>query len=135
VPHPDVVDPLLRKAMAPALRDLRTSGIAEPRIEDDDWADDPATASVMFWSPDGSGLGVSVNRAAPEYERVAMLADQVQDWAIEELWGKAPTNWPPCPRHPNNHPMRVSIHDATAVWICPADEVVISPIGELQYSL
>ena len=85
----------------------------------------------MLWSPDGSGTGLRVSRAAPEFERIAMVADQVQDWAIEVLWGKAPTNWPPCPRHPRSHPMTVSTRDAAAVWICPADEVVIVPVGEL----
>lgn len=117
--------------MAPVLRDLRSTGIAPPRIEDRDWTDDPSSASVMLWSPDGSGAGVYVSRAAPEFEREAMVADQVQDWVIEELWGDGPTNWPPCPRHPNSHPMTVSTREAAAVWTCPADEVVILPVGEL----
>lgn len=41
------------------------------------------------------------------------------------------TNWPRCPRHPDSHPMKVSTRGATAVWTCPADEIVISSIGEL----
>jgi hypothetical protein len=129
--HADLVDEVLSQAMAPVLRDLRSAGIAAPRIEDRDWTDDPGSSSVMLWSPDGGGTGVYVSRAAPEFERVAMVADQVQEWAIEELWGEAPTNWPRCPRHPNSHPMKVSTRDAAAVWTCPADEVVISPVGEL----
>jgi hypothetical protein len=125
------VDNVLTEAMAPVLRDLESAGIAAPRVEEDDWADDPESVSVMLWSPDGSGTGVYVTRGAPEFERFAMVADQVQDWAIEELWGGAPTNWPSCPRHPNNHPMTVSTRGAAAVWMCPADEVVIVPVGEL----
>jgi len=34
----------------------------------------------MLWSPDGSGTGIRVDRSAPEFERVAMIADQIQDW-------------------------------------------------------
>jgi len=58
-----------------------------------------------------------------------MVADQVQEWAIEELWGEAPTNWPPCPHHPNSHPMKVSTSEAAAMWTCPADEAPIAPVG------
>lgn len=117
--------------MAPVLRDLRSAGIAAPRIEDRDWSDEPEWSTAMMWSPDGSGSGVYVSRLAPEFERVAMVADQVQEWAIEELWRAAPTNWPPCPHHPDNHPMEVSTQDAAAVWTCPVDGAVISPVGEL----
>jgi hypothetical protein len=125
------VDDVLRAAMRPVLRDLEGAGIAAPNVEDRDWTDDPESISVILWSPDGSGTGVYVSRAAPEFERVAMLADQVQEWAIEELWGQAPTNWPPCPHHPTSHPMTVSTRDAAAAWVCPADETVIARVGEL----
>jgi len=125
------VDELLSEAMAPVLRDLGSAGIAAPRIEDRDWTDSPESVSAMLWSPDGSGTGVYVARSAPEFERVAMIADQVQVWAIEELWGQAPTNWPPCPYHPDSHPMKVSTRAAVAVWTCPADETSIAPIGAL----
>jgi hypothetical protein len=129
--HAGVVDDVLSEAMAPVLRDLQCAGIAAPRIEDREWTDDPGSPSAMLWSPGGNGSGVHVTRAAPEFERVAMVADQVQDWAIDELWGQAPTNWPPCPRHPSSHPMKVSTREAAAVWVCPADEAVILPVGEL----
>jgi hypothetical protein len=125
------VDDVLSEAMAPVLRDLRRAGIAAPRIEDGDWTDGPESATAMLWSPDGSGRGMYVLRAAPEFERVAMVADQVQEWAIEELWGEAPTNWPPCPYHPDNHPLKVSTHEAAAVWTCPADKTPIAPVGAL----
>jgi hypothetical protein len=130
--HAGVVDEVLREAMAPVLRDLRGAGIAEPRVEDDDWTGDPDSASVMLWSPDGSGTGVYVSRSAPAFERVAAMADQVQEWAIEELSGKAPTNWPRCPNHPSGHPMKPSTRDRAAVWVCPSDGTPFSPVGSLQ---
>ena len=81
---------------------------------------------MWLWSPDGCGAGVWVAGAVPEYERVAMITEHVQEWVFEELWSAgAPTNWPPCPRHPNNHPMTVSIRDSVAVWTCPADDAVV----------
>jgi hypothetical protein len=124
------MDEVLRQAMEPVLRDLAGTGVA-PRIEDDDWTGDPNHPSVMLWSPDGSGTGVSVARFDPLVERVASVTDQVQEWAIEELWGKASTNWPPCPQHPNGHPMKATTRDGAAVWVCPADEALMARIGQL----
>jgi hypothetical protein len=84
----------------------------------------------MLWSPDGSGTGIRVELLAPEAERVAMIADQVQEWVIEELWGSAPTNWPPCPNHPGSHPLAASARDV-AMWSCPADGTPVAPVGSL----
>ncbi len=126
-----VVDELLSEAMAPVLRDLRSAGIASPRVEDRDWTELPDSVSAMLWSPDGSGVGVHVSRSLQGFERVAMVADQVQEWAIEELWGQAPTNWPMYPHHPDSHPMTATTRDGTAVWACPADRGPFAPIGAL----
>lgn len=125
------VDEVLRQAMEPVLRDLRGAGVAPARIEDDDWTGDPDSASAMVWSSDGSGTGVYVSRLAPAAERVAALADQVQQWAIEELQGGSATNWPPCPPHPDTHPMRAATRAGAALWECPADGTPIAPIGSL----
>ena len=111
VRHAGFVDEVLSQAMAPVLRDLRSAGIATPRVEDRDWTGDPGSSPVMLWSPDGSGLVCMsrVRRRRPtgphSMQAIAMIADQVQEWAIEELWGEAPTTWPPCPRHPSSHPV------------------------------
>jgi hypothetical protein len=127
------VDDVLSEAMAPVLRDLVGAGITAPRIEDREWQPAPRSFSAMLWSPDGSGSGVWVSGATPESERVAMVADQVQEWVFEQLWSEgAPTNWPRCPRHPHKHPMRASTGDGVAVWSCPEDDVVIGPIGGLS---
>jgi hypothetical protein len=106
------VDDVLSEAMAPVLRDLLAAGITAPRIEDRDWIEEPRSSSAMLWTPDGSGTGVCVSATAPEHERIARVTDQVQEWVFEQLWGDgAPTNWPPCPRHPKSHPMKVSTRD------------------------
>ena len=126
-----VMDELLRQAMEPILRDLRRAGISPPRVEDDDWTSDPDGVSAMLWSLDGSGVGVCVSRSAPAYERIAVMADQVQEWAIEELWGQASTSWPECPHHPNGHPMKATTRGGVAVWACPADLKPVSEVGAL----
>jgi hypothetical protein len=117
--------------MEPVLRDLRGVEIVPARIEDDDWTGDQDSASAMLWSSDGSGTGVYVSRSAQAVERIAAMADQVQDWAIEELWGQASTNWPPCPQHPNGHPMKATTRGDAAVWVCPVDGTVVSLVGAL----
>jgi hypothetical protein len=122
---------MLRQAQEPVLSDLRGAGIVTPRIEDDDWADDPDSLSAMAWSPNGSGTGVYISRSASVSERVAAIANQIQEWAIEELWGHASTSWPECPHHPQRHPMEATIRDGVAVWSCPIDQTVFSLIGML----
>jgi hypothetical protein len=101
-------------------------------IEDRDWTGVPEKPGVIVWSPDGSGTGVSVWRSESEAERVASMADQVQEWAIEELWGDhASTNWPPCPHHPDSHPLEATVRDQSAVWVCPGDGQMVALIGAL----
>lgn len=125
------MDDVLTAALTPVLRDLRSTGAPLPIVEDREWTDDPASPSAMLRSADGGAMGVRVTRSAPAAERVAMAADQVQEWAIEELWPSGRNNWPPCPRHPTSHPMRATAGRAVAGWRCPADDVVVVAIGEL----
>jgi hypothetical protein len=125
------MDELMRQALVPVLHDLEGAALAAPRIEAADWTGDPDSPSVMLWGPTGNGMGVQVSRLAPTSERIASVADQVQEFVIEELWGQAPTNWPPCPRHPRAHPMRAMVQDDAAVWVCPVDDALVSVIGTL----
>ncbi|GAA5040350.1 hypothetical protein [Actinopolymorpha pittospori] len=124
------MDEVLRQALEPVQRDLRSPGIRLPRLADG-WtgpSSNPDPDEAMVLAPEGLGAtGIWVDRSAPEFERVAMIADQVQEIAIEGRW--APTNWPPCPHH--RHPLIVSTRDRQAVWVCPAEEVLIAPIGGL----
>jgi hypothetical protein len=123
------MDEALRQALEPILRDLRRAGLDEPRIEDHDWTGDPEHPSAMLWRSDGSGSGVSVQRSASASERIAAVADQVQEWAIEgQLWGSAETNWPPCPHHPDNHPMSPTTANDAPVWVCPTNQDVVAQI-------
>ncbi|MEV6547775.1 hypothetical protein AB0M57_03590 [Streptomyces sp. NPDC051597] len=50
-----------------------------------------------------------------DVEALVLLADRLQDWAIELTHGQA---LPPCPGHP--HPMSAAAVDDRAAWVCPA---------------
>lgn len=121
--------------MEPVLRDLRGAALSPARIEDHGWTGDKDWPSVTVWSADGSGVGVSVWRYAAEAERVVSVAEQVQEWAFEELWGRAPTNWPRCPSHPDNHPLAPAADGGHAVWLCPGDRIVVAQIGRCELRL
>ncbi|WP_322919440.1 hypothetical protein [Nocardioides renjunii] len=124
------MDDVLREALEPVLRDLARAGHVAPVFDSTDWMSDDEYAATMMWSSDGTGSSVSVRRSAPLPERVVQAADRVQEWAIEgELWTAGRTNWPPCPRHPANHPLEATLVRGNAVWVCPTDEVEIAAIG------
>ncbi|MGY1842204.1 hypothetical protein [Modestobacter sp. SYSU DS0875] len=125
------MDEQLTRALAPVLADLVATGVPLPRIEASDWTGDPGRAGAMLWRADGSGQGVAVTLGQPLDEQVVEVADRVQEWAIEALWGSRPTNWPPCPRHPTTHPLTPTLQDGEAVWACPRDTGVVSPVGGL----
>ena len=126
------MDPDLERALQPALTDLLATGAPVPRIEQSDWTGDAGRPGAMLRGPDGSGQGVAVHRGRPPAEQVVDVADQVQEWAIEALWGSAPTNWPRCPRHPTTHPMTARLQAAVAWWVCPHDGVPVSEVGRLR---
>jgi hypothetical protein len=126
------MDAILVDALGPVLRDLRATGVPEPEIRDEDWADDPELATAMLCNASGGCTGVRVDRGEPEPERIAMMADQVQEWVIEELWPTAPTNWPPCPDHPGTHPLTAKVAKGVAMWTCPGDGSPFVAVGALR---
>ena len=74
---------------------------------------------------------MSVRRSDAPFERIAAVADQVQEWAIEEYGSAGASNWPVCPRHPLTHPMRPTASEASAVWVCPTSGETVAVIGGL----
>lgn len=125
------VHPQLLAALEPILRDLRAGGVPEPRIVGDDWPGQVGVAGAILWSSDGSGSGVSVVLDEPFPQQVASVADQVQEWAIEELWGTDRTNWPACPAHPGAHPLVVGDAGSAVDWVCPRSGIAVCRVGEL----
>ncbi|GAA5142059.1 hypothetical protein GCM10023340_04930 [Nocardioides marinquilinus] len=122
---------VLRAALEPVLRDLRRTQTEEPVVYDSSWANDlPDQPAAMVGGPTGA-RGVSVLLADDEATRVASAADQVQEYVIESLL-TAPTNWPPCPHHPETHPLEAHVVDDVAAWVCPRGGGVVAPVGGLS---
>jgi hypothetical protein len=89
--------------------------------------------TAMLCSPDGCGQGVSAMTGEALPQRIASAADQVQEWAVEELCriGR-PTNWPECPQHPHSHPLSAEVRERRAVCgTAPKTGHIVSKIGKL----
>lgn len=120
-------------AMAPSFHDLVRTCPVPASIVDEPWSD--FGPSIMMYSPGGSGIGLWVDLSLPAPDRVVQVAEQVQDWAVEELWGAGrPAVWPECPSHPDSHPMKAIVVEGQPVWVCPVDWTKEAVIGELQPS-
>ncbi len=126
------MDAALSEALGPVLRDLENSGAPRPEIADQPWSAVGGQATAMLYGPDGSGQGVSATAGEPLPERIASVADQVQEWAVEALWHAGqPATWPECPEHPGSHPLAARLRDDHAVWTCPRTGRVICGVGQL----
>jgi hypothetical protein len=127
------VDIALSEALAPVLRDLGNSGALVPDIRYKQWSDFPGHVTAMLYGPDGSGQGVSAMAAESLPQRIASVADQVQEWAVEALWSAGrPATWPECPEHPNSHPLTATVREDRAVWICPQTGHLVNGVGQLH---
>jgi hypothetical protein len=123
----------LSEALALVVRDLATSRAVLPEVRDVRWSDDPGRDTAMLHSRDGSGQGVSVMASDTFPEQVASVADQVQEWAVEELCARGrPATWPECPDHPDAHPLTPLVRKRLAVWVCPKTGRLVSDIGGLS---
>ena len=130
----------LRASLEPVLRDMRNSGAIVPRVVEEAH-DDPGPGGVSAWiqPPDGAGShdvgsrGIHVQVGLPPAERLVGLADQLQDWEVEELAAAGrPATWPECPQHPGSHPLSPRVPGGQAAWCCPVSGQVISVIGALR---
>jgi len=120
--------------------DRRSSGAIVPRVVEEAH-DDPGPDGVSAWIrlPGGDGFhdvgsrGIQVQVSLPPAERLAGLADQLQDWEVEELAAAGrPATWPECPQHPGSHPLAPRVSGGQAAWCCPVSGQVISAIGALR---
>ena len=112
-------------------RDLDEATAIRPALNSTLVTQDGDLAAAMTWWPDGSGAGIHVVRADPLPERVEQLSDQFAVHEMEALWaaGRSPV-WPPCPLHPDSHPLQAALVDGAAVWQC--GNQVIAEIGSLE---
>ena len=114
--------PLVREELAAVhSTDLRLASMA------------PGGGGVLCASVELDGqewLFLSVPAEANLADRVAALADQVQDFVVEDLPRQnRSTAWPECPDHPNRHPLGAGVEGDHAVWRCPTTGSVVREIG------
>ncbi len=127
------MDGKLSEALAPVLDDLRNSGGPVPDVRDAQWSNFPGQVTAMLYAADDCGQGVSAMAAEPLPQRIASVADQVQEWAVEELCRiRRPATWPECTWHPDSHPMTAEVRDGRAVWTCPRSGQASDRIGSLR---
>jgi hypothetical protein len=121
----------LHANVAPVLRDIGAAGAIMPEIREEAHEDlGPDVVSAWIQGPDGTGAGLRVDMALPAADRLADIAEQFQEWEVEELAtaGRSAT-WPECPEHPNSHPLSPEVRDDAAVWVCPKNGRVEYPVG------
>lgn len=123
----------LSRALRPVLLDLDATGYPVPTVEPSDWQTRPTGESAYLRSPDGSGQGVWVDTALGAAQQVAMVAEQVQEWAVEERASRRlGSNWPRCEEHPASHPMTPVADWRGAVWECPLSHRAACEIGQVS---
>jgi hypothetical protein len=131
-PLTDAARGQLHDDLAPVLNDIRATGAIVPEIREEEHKDlGQDMVSAWLQGPDGvTGMGLRVNMALPAADRLADVADQFQEWEVEELAaaGRSAT-WPECPEHPKSHPLSPQVRDGAAVWSCPRNGQVEYPIG------
>src|SRR4051812_40805372 len=129
-----MLEAALQEALAPVLADIRATGAPEPRVgpitEDmlrpafrdhafpENDLPEPDLWGFTLWSADGGRTGVFLTHDSAPMWQLLDVTDRVQEWVIEELWGRH-SNWPPCPQHPSSHPMQAVEHEGQAWWACP----------------
>jgi hypothetical protein len=80
--------------------------------------------------------GISVQASETTEQRIASLADQLQEPVVEGLpqFG-LPAVWPECPEHQRSHPLRALVADGCACWVCPMTGNRVQQIGKLAATL
>jgi hypothetical protein len=119
------------RSVFPAVRvDVRSTTAIDLRLEDDDWGSIPDQQTARLWAADRPVVGVYVLLSDSAIEQQVSMADQVQDWLVENIGGTA-TNWPVCPEHPTTHPLTARAVADTPSWVCPVTGTVVAAIGAL----
>jgi hypothetical protein len=125
----------LRFGLDQVFADLRRTTSLTPEVRDErypGWSGLDGREMAMVFSIDGTGTGVYVIIDDPVPRQLAHVADQIQEWTIEELWNQGrDATWPECPEHRNSHPLDPVVVDNSAVWRCPVSLLVVADVGAL----
>jgi hypothetical protein len=118
----------IRAAALPALGDMQGAGAIELGVE---WRPEGDDAGVLVASEAGSASSVR-RRFWRDDGTAADLTVGVANWLQEQVFPESAGAWgqprPPCPGHP--HPMRATVLEGAAWWVCPASSAPIRMIGQ-----
>jgi hypothetical protein len=119
------------EALAPLLADLASTAVPLPRLELGRGVD--GTELVWVRLASGSAVGVWLGAAdETDLERRLRVLDVAHEAVVEDLPSLGrPTNWPPCPEHPDNHPLVISGDGPDVAWACPRGGSTRIPVGHL----
>jgi hypothetical protein len=124
---------VLRRAVAPLLRDMEATGQSLPDIREEahhHCGEDAVCAWI--WEPgERYGQGIEVWLHCPPTYQICYLAEQLQSWAGDVQVDPERRPWPGCPDHPGAHTLMPDTRDEVAVWRCPQTGHVIAEIGML----
>jgi hypothetical protein len=114
------------------VRDLRSTDGITLRLLEEPVDSDPAYESLWMLSGRRSRTGLLAPRDIAAPELLVHIADQVQEFVLEELGRLGlPATWPECPEHPGSHPLTPTLASAGPHWVCPKSGDLVSAIGEL----
>jgi hypothetical protein len=119
------------EALAPLLADLAATDVPLPRVEPGRGID----GIELVWVRLASGSAVGLWLGPPEetdVERRLRVVDAAHEAVVEDMPSLGrPTNWPPCPEHPDSHPLVVGRYGADVSWVCPRGGATRIPMGHL----
>lgn len=119
-----------KDALEPVLRDMRTTGVPIPTVHFTH-QDEKYLWLAVLTSSAGSSYGIFIDLSLHSGHLICSAAEGAQEWAFDELQRSGRTNWPLCPLHPRNHPLKAVVSGGIPQWNCPSENIAISEIGAL----
>ena len=121
----------IEEALEPVLRDVVAT--TEVRLTmGDASATDLDGSRAWITSPDGSATMIRIDLTSTMAERIAAVAEQVQEIVVEELAAVRASNWPMCPSHRSTHPLMSAVTPAGPAWTCPINGAEVAAVGDLR---
>ncbi len=121
---------IAEEAVSVVLRDVESSSPIQLRIDPSPMTLADGDQGVTLTVDGRSSVGVVVNAGQSAEERLVIAADLIQDWLVESLADAGLSAvWPPCPEHPDSHPLTAAVDERGGVWKCPGSGTVVADIG------
>jgi hypothetical protein len=122
----------LADALGLVVRDLERTGGLTLRVLDERADSLYGYESVWMLSAYPARTGLLAPLEMGDAERVVHVADQVQEFVLEELGRlELPATWPECVEHPGSHPLEARLAEGGPGWVCPKSGRTIAAVGGL----